>query len=80
MISPTHASFETIREFFSLLQTGGLMVFSLNDHALEDKRYENEINKLVNNNDAEILNSTYGDHLPKINLKSKVFVLKNKII
>ena len=36
------ASFETIREFFSLLQTGGLMVFSLNDHALEDKRYENE--------------------------------------
>ena len=76
VISPTHASFKTIKVFFSFLKLNGLMVFSLNDHALEDERYENEIDKLVKNNDSQILDVKYGEHLPKINLKSKVYVLK----
>ena len=76
VISPTHADYKTIGKYFSVLKIGGLMTFSLNDHALNDIRYENEIQRLLKNNSAEILDSTYGDHLPKINLKSKIFVIK----
>ena len=43
VISPTHSGYKTIGKYFSVLKIGGLMIFSLNDYALNVIRYENEI-------------------------------------
>ena len=53
-------------------------IFSLNDHAVEDKSFMDKIFKIVDKN-FEILEKTYGDHLPGIELKSYVYVIKKLI-
>lgn len=76
VLNPGHAPAETLDQIMELLQPGGLFVFSLNDHALEDKTYEARINEHVDCGTALLLARDYGDHLPKIGLKSNVYVLE----
>ncbi|EPX79090.1 class I SAM-dependent DNA methyltransferase [Litoreibacter arenae] len=61
----------------NLLPSGGLFGFSLNDHALEDADYLAGVARLQ---DAGHLArfKEYGDHLPKMGLKSMIYVFEKK--
>ena len=76
VLNPGHAPASTLDDVLMLLDSGGLFVFSLNDHALEDKSYEARINEHVDCGNARLLFREYGDHLPEIDLKSQVYVLE----
>ena len=76
VLNPGHAPASTLDEILALLPQGGLFVFSLNDHALEDHSYEARLNEHVDSGSAALLFREHGPHLPKIDLKSNVYVLK----
>ena len=57
---------------------GGLLVFSFNDHALEDLANEARVNAWINRGDAALLFKEHGDHIPGIDLKSNVYVIEKK--
>ncbi|MDW3221399.1 MAG: methyltransferase domain-containing protein [Paracoccaceae bacterium] len=54
----------------------GLLVFSLNDHALQERANEARINEWTDCCAARLLFCEHGPHLPGINLCSKVYVLE----
>ncbi len=58
------------------LTKGGFLVFSFNDHALEDKANEGRINEWTDCGAARLLFREHGDHLPGIDLKSNVYVIE----
>jgi predicted TPR repeat methyltransferase len=58
------------------LATGGHLVFSFNDHALEDPVNEGKLQDWLDSNRAALLFKGYGDHLPGIDLKSNVYVVE----
>lgn len=76
VLNPGHAPAETLTAALDLLLPGGLIVFSLNDHALADKSYEACINEHVDTCNVALLFREYGPHLPKIDLHSNVYVMR----
>jgi len=58
------------------LGRGGLLVLSFNDHALEDPANEARVSEWIDCGSARLLFKDYGDHLPGIDLKSKVYVIE----
>lgn len=58
------------------LDRQGLLVLSLNDHALQDRSNEGRINEWTDCGAARLLFREHGPHLPGINLKSTVYVLE----
>jgi predicted TPR repeat methyltransferase len=58
------------------LDAGGFLVFSFNDHALEDPVYEARIKSWTDGNRANLLFQEHGPHLPGINLNSTVYVIE----
>jgi len=76
VLNPGHAPATTLDDILALLSQNGLFVFSLNDHALSDRSYEARLNENVDCGTAALLFREYGPHLPKIDLKSNVYVLK----
>lgn len=76
VLNPGHAPAETLDAILALLEPGGMLVFSLNDHAMADRSYEARINEHVDSGSATLLFREYGDHLPEIDLKSNVYVLE----
>ena len=78
VISPGHANPETINVALSLLQSPGVFVFSLNDHALADSAFIKEVETILSSPSVEILEEEYGDHIIDINLKAKIFAIRNK--
>ena len=60
------------------LPSGGLLCVSLNDHTLEDPRYEALIADAVANGTVEVLESEQGEHLPEINLGARVYVIRKR--
>jgi predicted TPR repeat methyltransferase len=76
VLNPGHAPASTFDEIVALLNPGGHFVFSLNDHAMADKSYETRIMEHVDTGSVSLLFSEYGDHLPKIDLKSNVYVVR----
>jgi len=76
VLNPGHAPASTLDEVLSLLTPGGLFVFSLNDHALEDNSYEARLNEHLDSGNARLLFKEYGEHIPKIDLRSNVYVLQ----
>ena len=75
IISPHHANPSCLEKCLNILSDSGLLIFSLNDHAAENKNFMDEIFMIVDKN-FEILEKTYGDHLPGIKLNSFVYVIK----
>lgn len=61
---------------FDALGQSGKFVLSYNDHTLEDPEFEARIASAVNAGNVKILFEEYGDHLPGIGMKSKVYVLE----
>ena len=76
VISPGHAPPELMATALDLLPAGGCFGFSLNDHALEDEAYEGQMHELIGRGDAELAFQQYGDHLPGIGVRAKVYVLR----
>jgi len=60
------------------LPSGGLLCVSLNDHTLEDPRYEALIADAVTDGTVEVLESEQGEHLPEINLGARVYVIRKR--
>lgn len=58
------------------LRTGGLMVFSFNDHALEVAEYPAKLKAVTDAGTARILSQDRGPHLPGIGINSVVYVLE----
>ncbi|WP_121065010.1 class I SAM-dependent DNA methyltransferase [Chachezhania antarctica] len=58
------------------LAPGGRLVFSFNDHTLEDPAYEARVKARLDAGDAGLLFEAHGDHLPARGLKSRVYVLE----
>ncbi len=75
IISPHHANPSCLEKCLDILCDTGLIIFSLNDHAVEDKNFIDEIFIIINKN-YEILEKTYGNHLPGIKLNSYIYVIK----
>lgn len=70
------APVEVFDMLFNALAPGGRLVLSFNDHTLEDPEFETRVSDAVHAATARILAESYGDHLPGINMKSKVYVLE----
>ncbi|KIC11261.1 methyltransferase type 11 [Leisingera sp. ANG-M1] len=58
------------------LPKGGLFTFSYNDHALADRAYTGKLIEWVDVGAARLLFQEHGEHLPKIDLKSTVYVIE----
>jgi predicted TPR repeat methyltransferase len=70
------APLEVFDNLFSLLPPSGLFAFSFNDHTLSDPNYERKVKQCLSSGQAIILHKSYGNHLPKANLKSNIYILK----
>ena len=70
------APLEVFDNLFSLLPPSGLFAFSFNDHTLSDPNYEGKVTQCLSSGQAIILHKSYGNHLPKANLKSNIYILK----
>lgn len=60
------------------LAPGGLLVFSFNDHALEDPASEGRVQSWIDAGNAALLFREYGPHLPGIGLKSNVYIVERQ--
>lgn len=76
VLNPGHAPADTLDQILDLLKPDAHFVFSLNDHAMEDKTYEARINENVDCGNAALMFREYGPHLPEIGLMSNVYVMK----
>ena len=70
------APLQVFDSLFTLLPQNGLFAFSFNDHTLNDPSYEKKVNSCLSHGYATMLHKSYGDHLPKANLKSNIYILK----
>ena len=76
VVSPAHANPDIISNSYSLLNNKGLMIFSVNDHALNDNFFFSEINNVIKCSKFILLDQIYGDHIKELNLNSSIFVLQ----
>ena len=67
---------ETLDLLMHALPKGGLLGFSLNDHALADHKFTCRLTDWVDMGAARLLFREHGPHLPGINLNSDVYVLE----
>ena len=58
------------------LPKAGRLVFSFNDHTLEDPVHEGRINEWTDCGAARLLFRERGPHLPGLNMKSNVYILE----
>ena len=70
------APIDVLHTLMRALPAGGKLVFSFNDHALEDPANEAGIAEWTDCGAARLVFKEYGDHLPGIGLKSNVYVLE----
>lgn len=78
VFSPGHAPAEMIDAVTALLPAGGCFGLSLNDHALAERTYADRIAALVDAAEIEVAFNAYGDHLPGIGLKARIYVLRKR--
>ena len=76
VIADKHAPPQTIGHLISKLDTGGLLVFSLNNHTLENPAYEAEIERLLVQEKAVLKEAEMGPHMTEYNMTSKICVLQ----
>ena len=76
VVGNTAAPPETLDLLMHALPKGGLLGFSLNDHALADYKFTCRLTDWVDMGAARLLFREHGPHLPGINLNSDVYVLE----
>lgn len=70
------APISTLDTLMHALPSDGLLVFSFNDHALDDPENIARLNEWLDCGAARLLFSEHGDHLPEINMGSNVYVVQ----
>lgn len=65
-----------LHKLMEAIGPGGKLVFSFNDHTLEDPSYEAGVNEWLDCGAATLLFKEHGPHLPGIDLKSNVYVIE----
>ncbi len=70
------APVSTLDTLLHALPSDGLLVFSFNDHALDDPENIARLNEWLDCGAARLLFSEHGDHLPEINMGSNVYVVQ----
>lgn len=78
VISPGHAPPETVDKALDLLPAGGCLVFSLNDHALDEPAFREKPEQVAAGGRADIVFKEHGPHLPGIGLEATVYVLQKR--
>ena len=63
-------------KMMALLAPKGLLVFSFNDHTLEDPAYNGLVEDYVNQGQAVLHLKEYGNHLPKQKINSNIYILE----
>jgi len=76
VIADKHAPPETIGLLLAKLTSGGLLLFSLNNHTLENPAYLQACHDAVNSRTAQILEDHDGPHMVKLGMTSKIMVLR----
>jgi len=76
VIASGHAPAETIDAALAALPTDGLLVFSLNDHTLQDPSFNARVSENIDTGMARLLFRENGAHLPGIGMTSMVYVLQ----
>ncbi|MGC6517276.1 MAG: class I SAM-dependent DNA methyltransferase [Candidatus Puniceispirillaceae bacterium] len=76
VISVGHAPPSTIAQMFDKLGKEGLFVFSINDASIAEGSFTSAVEALLQRDDALLCEDEYGTHLPKIDMKSIVYVIK----
>lgn len=77
VVSPGAAPAGLLPDLADLLEPGGRLVFSFNDHALQEPAYLDALRGLPDRGMA-LRFEQYGDHLPGIGLKSTVYVFERE--
>lgn len=67
---------ETFDLVMDALPKGGILGYSLNDHALANPDYEGRLDHWTESNRAKVLFKEYGVHLPGQNLFSNVYIVE----
>ena len=70
------APLAVLDKMMALLAPKGLLVFSFNDHTLEDPAYDGLVKDYVNQGQAVLHLKEYGDHLPKQKINSNIYILE----
>ena len=76
VIADQHAPPRSIGQLLNKLQTGGLLIFSLNNHTLENPDYLQACHDAVKDGLAIILEDHDGPHMVKLGMTSKIMVLQ----
>jgi len=76
VIAEKHAPPEAISQLLNKLSAGGLLVFSLNNHTLENPAYMAACNAVADAGEAEILEQEMGPHIVKLGMSSRIMVLR----
>lgn len=75
-LGPSLAPPETFDQVLDCLPSGGLMSFSLNDHAIAEGSHVNRLTSLAESGAAEIVFKEYGEHIPATGLKAWIYVIR----
>lgn len=67
---------KTLDILMHALPRRGILALSLNDHALADPAYIGRLHEWLDVGAARLLSKEHGDHLPKIGLKSTVYIIE----
>lgn len=76
VIADQHAPPSTIGQLLNKLHAGGLLIFSLNNHTLENPDYLQACHDAVTDGIAIILEDHDGPHMVKLGMTSKIMVLQ----
>ncbi|QBY00451.1 methyltransferase domain-containing protein [Rhodophyticola sp. CCM32] len=76
VIGPGAAPPDLFDTCLALLDPGGRLVFSFNDHALDIPDYPAKLQTARDSGAVRLLFEEHGDHLPGIGIKSTVYVLE----
>ena len=76
VIADKHAQPQTIGQLLDKLGSGGLLIFSLNNHTLENPKYLQACHDAVKHGVADILEEDDGPHMVRLGMTSKIMVLR----
>ena len=76
VISAGAAPPEALRPVLGALAPGGCLAMSFNDETLINDAYMGELQAVQDDGTVRVIFEEYGDHLPKRNMKSSIYILE----
>ncbi len=76
VFAPGHATAQALSTLLDLMPINGVFGFSINEHALQDPAYLEQINTRVFSKTLRIRWQDYGDHVPGIQHHSLIFAVE----